>query len=95
MWHLPDQLKNTAWERNSKHEALSLDHHPLLTKLSRPQICRLLIQEQHHAAQIAALEQSLSLTSQWPANHISFIQQSILLHAVKHADAQEHNMPTR
>lgn len=76
MWHLPDQSERTAWEEKCEGEALNLDHHPLLTKLSRPQICRPLIQEQHHVAQTAVLEQSLSLTSQWPANHVAFIQQS-------------------
>lgn len=76
MWHLRDPSEGTASERKCEVEALNLDHHPWLTKLSMPQICRPLTPGQHHVAQTAALEQSLSLTSQWPANHMAFLQQS-------------------
>ena len=72
---------------------LNQDHHPLLTKLSMPQICRPLTQEQRHVAQTAVLEQSLSLTSQWPATHIAFTQQHPrLLHAATQAGAHAHTM---
>ena len=67
-----DNQKVQPGKKNGEDETLNLDHHPLLTKLSRPQICRPLIQEQHHVAQTAALEQSLSLTNQWPANNNAF-----------------------
>ncbi len=68
-----DNQKVQPGKKNGEDEALNLDHRPLLIKLSRPQICRPLIQEQHHVAQTAALEQSLSLTNQWPANNVAFI----------------------